>query len=135
MMPGAFPKGLYHIVCNQITGLFSPVTAPTDKLAIRTPDGLWLNTLFLAVSMHLMDHLKLASVLSEIKSSASYTFCTFVFIIHLWLSSTLGFSHGFQRQLFQPENDKKIFLNVRPASNKPKYKNPAGSLHLLKCTQ
>lgn len=72
------------------------MTAPTNKQAIRASDGLWLNTLFLAVSMQLMDHLKLASVLSEIMSSAGYSFCTFVFIIHLWLNSTLGFAHGFE---------------------------------------
>lgn len=133
MIPGVFPKGLYHTVCNQSNGLFNPVTAPTNKQAIRASDGLWLNARFLAVSMKLMDHLKLASVLPEIMSSAGYTFCTFVFIIHS--SSTLGFSYGFQMQLFQPESHQKIFLNVRPASNSSECKNPAGSLHLLKCSQ
>lgn len=77
------------------------------------------NALFLVVSMELMDHLKFASILSEIMSSVDYTICTFVFLICLWLSSMLGFTHGFQMQLFQPESHKKIFLNVRPASNKP----------------
>ena len=119
-MPGAFPKGLYRIVCNQITGLFSPVTAPpTNKWAFRASDGLWLHVLFLAISTQLMDHLKLASVLFEVVSRAGYTFCPFVFTIGLWLSSTLGFSHGFQMQLIQPVSHKKTFLNVRPASNKP----------------
>lgn len=60
-MPGTLSKGLYHTVCNQITpsggaiqitALFSPMTTPTNKQAIRASDGLWIRALFLALSLH-----------------------------------------------------------------------------------
>lgn len=136
-MTGAFPKGLYLFYA--IRSLVCSVRLLPPKQANRASDALWLNALFLAVSTRSPDHRKLATVLSEITASAGYTFCTFVFITHRFLVKlhTWFFfpPHGLQMKLTQPESHQKIFLNARPASTMPEYKNPAGSLHLLKCTR
>lgn len=77
-----------------------------------------------------MGHLKIAVVWSEIMSVAGYTFFSSVSIIFCGYASHLFFSHGFQMQLFWPESHRKIFLNVRRASNEPEYKNLAGSFEM-----